>query len=133
MEGSEVIRLDKWCAEQIFDALQHAEASAARIHDSWLPTVVKVEVGRDYIAVGAVVLSPRHVLVATRNCSLIIYPDEVHLHNHVAQTKHKGRYIFVDQRLCYTGKELYSAGELYEKVKEIFKKIVNVAASIVNH
>ncbi len=137
MGQEEIVRPDRWCIIQIFDAIEYAKAAVARIEDRWAPTNVQLEVSRSHISIKSnalgytVTLAVGSVSVFTNSCSLIIHPDEVHLYNHAANVKYHGKYLYVDQHYYYTGKELYSAYELFTEIKQIFEKAVAIASEVV--
>jgi hypothetical protein len=138
MKNELVIKPDKWCTEQVIDALLHADATAVRINDYWFPTAAKIEVSKHYISTYSeglrynIILYPDRIHIATRHCTLIIYQDEMHLVNHVAQITEKGKYIYINQQFYYTGKELYSVEELRTKIRQIFEKVINAARHILD-
>jgi hypothetical protein len=138
MKNEVVIKPPKWCMEQIFDALFHAEATATRIADYWFPSVMKIEVSKHYIATGSeglrysIIFYPDRIHIATRHCTLVIYQDEMHLIYHTDQITEKGKYIYVNQQFYYTGKELYSVEELRTKIRQIFEKVINTAYRILD-
>jgi hypothetical protein len=138
VKNESIIKPDKWCVEQIFDALLHAEATTVRINDYWFPTAVKIEVSKHYVSMFSeglqynIMLYPDRVHVATRQCTLIIYQDEMYLINHAAQITEKGRCIYVNQQFFYTGKELYSIDELRAKIRQIFERVINTALRVLD-
>jgi len=133
-----VIKPDKWCTEEIFGVLSHAEATTVRINDRWFPTAVKIEVGKYYISMFSekprynIIFYPDRIHIATHRCTLTIYQDEMHLIYHVTQITEKGKYIYVDQQFYYTGKELYSVEEFHTKIKQIFGRVINTASRILD-
>jgi len=136
MDQEEVIKPDRWCTVQIFDAIEYAKAAVSRIDDKWFPTKVQLEVSKYYLSIGsealryAVLLNPQGASVHTNGCSLFVFPDAIYLHNHMANIEYRGKYLYVDQNAYYTGKEIYNAYELYTVIRQIFEKALAVASSI---
>ena len=138
MKNELVIKPDKWCTEEIFDALFHAEATAVRIDDPWLPTAAKIEVSKHCISMPSeglkysIILYPDRIHITTRHCMFTIYQDEMYLTYHATQVTEKGKYIYVNQQFYYTGKEVYSVEELRAKIRQIFERVINAAFRILN-
>jgi len=138
MSQEEVVKPDRWCIVEIFDAIEHVKAAVSRIDDRWFPTAVRLEISKHYISMGSdilaysVSLNPQGASVHTRNCTLTLFPDVLYLTNHAANIRYSGKYLHVDPTYYYTGKEVYSAHELYTMISQIFEKAVAVASSIVN-
>ena len=138
MKNEPVIKPDRWCTAEIFDALSHAEATAVRIDDLWLPTAVKIEVSKHYVSTSSgeprysIIFYPDRIHIVVRHCTLTIYQDEMYLSYHIAQITEKGKYVYVNQQFYYTGKELYSVEEFRTKIKRIFERVINAAHRIID-
>jgi hypothetical protein len=138
MDQEKVIKLDRFCAAQIFDALEHIKAAAFQIEDRWFPTAVRLEISRHYISLSpdslayTVLLKQHEAIIYTRNCVLIVYPDAFYLYKYAGSVEEVGRYVYVDPNYYFTEKEVYSAHEIYTLIKQIFEKAVRVALSIIN-
>jgi len=138
MSQEEVVKPDRWCVVEIFDAVEHVKAAVSRIDDKWFPTTVRLEISKHCISMGSdvlaysVALNPQGASVHTRNCTLTLFPDALYLINHAADIRYSGKHLYVDPTYYYTAKEMYSAHELYTMIKQIFEKAVATALSIVN-
>ena len=135
MATGKILMPNPWCQEEVWKLVGGIEAVLGYIDNPWLPTAVGFTVSRDSVVIrdengrGEIELQKGKIIVKTQPCTLFIYPHMVFLYECGTGKEAEGGWIMLDKNLApFLNKEYFEAGELYERLRHIFKVLIGRVA-----
>jgi hypothetical protein len=128
MGESKIIRPNSFCQEEVWKTIYGITAELNYIDNAWFPTVIRFTVARDSVIIqdestqNSIELRKGMIIIVTRPCIMSVSKYEIMLRQCDSLSFETGRWIWFDKNVVpFLSKEYIEAGELYERVRHIFK------------